>query len=200
MAGIAMDVPTILDEVRKDRSFYEESGGGITVSGGEPVLQHAFLLELLTAAKSEGIHTVLETAGNYPYSHLEKQLPYLDLVLYDLKLATPTLSTHYIGNDGHRIFENLRNLAQTKTPIAVRTPVIGGVNDNPDEIRKLAQFIGDLKPVEYYELMPYHRMGIRKRLSLGWNAETNFSIPEKGVLKRLANIAREYVEVVKPEE
>ena len=198
MAGKSMTDDEVMEEILKDEPYYRNSQGGVTFSGGEPVMQKEFLLALLQRCKAHDIHTLIETAGNYSWDYLEDLLPYIDLIMYDLKIFDPELHRRYIGNRGERVRDNLQKLAETRRPIIVRTPVIGGVNDTEEEISNIARFIKDIEALEYYALLPYHSLGNAKRPSLGLKEEDGFTAPSKERMQELANIAREYVADVKP--
>jgi pyruvate formate lyase activating enzyme len=167
--GQEMSVDEVLAEVEQDGSFYRESGGGITVSGGECLLQSDFVAELLEEAHHRGINTVIETAGNYPWSFMEKVLPHVDTVLHDHKLTDPQRHKKWCGADNSRILANYKRAYETfpnKTFIA-RTPVIPGVNDDEEHIRAVLAFIRPYRNVVKYELLPYHRYGETKYGFLG---------------------------------
>jgi pyruvate formate lyase activating enzyme len=167
--GQEMSVDEVLAEVEQDGSFYRESGGGITVSGGECLLQSDFVAELLEEAHHRGINTAIETAGNYPWSFMEKVLPHVDTVLHDHKLTDPQRHKKWCGADNSRILANYKRAYETfpnKTFIA-RTPVIPGVNDDEEHIRAVLAFIRPYRNVVKYELLPYHRYGETKYGFLG---------------------------------
>ena len=141
--GQEMTVDEVLDEVEQDSSFYRESGGGITLSGGECLLQADFAAALLSGAHVRGINTAIETAFNVPWSHVEKVLPHVDVVLHDHKLTIPERHKKWTGVDNHRILENIKRAYETfpdKTFIA-RTPLIPGVNDDEEHVRAVLAFI-----------------------------------------------------------
>lgn len=167
--GQEMSVDEVLAEVEQDSSFYHESGGGITVSGGECLLQSDFVAALLEEAHHRGINTAIETAGNYPWSFMEKVLPHVDTVLHDHKLTDPERHKKWCGADNSRILANFKRAYETypdKTFVA-RTPVIPGVNDDEEHIRAVLAFIRPYPNVVKYELLPYHRYGETKYGFLG---------------------------------
>lgn len=145
----------------RDKAFYETSGGGVTLSGGEPLLQADFAAEILKICKENGIHTAVETAANVPWSSFEKVMPYLDLVLCDIKCIDEEKHKKFTGVSNKVILENAEKLKQSRTEILFRTPVIPGYND--DEIEKIAGFC---KPCRY-EILAYHKTGCGKYKSLG---------------------------------
>lgn len=197
MAGRPMTVDQVMAEVLADRPYYRHSGGGATFSGGEPLLQRSFLQQLLEACRESGVHTAVETAGSYPWSWLEPVLPLIDLVMYDLKVLDPEKHALYVGNDGRRIRANLEEVSRTGVPLIVRTPVIGMVNDTEEEIGGIARLIRGYDSLLYYELLPYHPLGLSKRTSLGLPADDPFSAPGKARLAELAAAARAFVREVR---
>ena len=198
ISGRSMSVGDVVTEVLKDEVYYRHSGGGVTFSGGDPVLQSDYLRELLIACQEHGLHVAVDTAGNYPWALLEPLLPHLDLVMFDVKIVDPDLSNRYIGNDGTRSLENLARLATTGCPLIIRTPVIGGVNDAPDQIEQIARRSGQYESLLYYELLPYHTLGDDKLASLGLTASDPFTTPDTDQMLALADIARQHVCEVRP--
>lgn len=169
MFGQEMTPEQVLDEVEQDSNFYSESGGGLTVSGGECQLQPDFLTALLSGAHQRGFNTAIETAGNVPWENIEKVLPHVDTVLHDHKLTDPERHKKWCGADNTRILANFKQAYATfpdKVFIA-RTPVIPGVNDDEEHIRAVLDFIRPYSNVVDYELLPYHRFGISKYSFLG---------------------------------
>jgi pyruvate formate lyase activating enzyme len=167
--GQEMTVEQVLEEVEQDSSFYRDSGGGITLSGGECTLQPDFAAALLAEAHRRGINTAIETAGNVPWPFFEKVLQHTDIVLHDHKLTDPERHKKWVGVDNKRILANFRKAYETfpdKTFIA-RTPVIPGVNDDEEHIRSVLSFIRPHENVVDYQLLPYHRYGEAKYGFLG---------------------------------
>lgn len=167
--GMERTVEDVLDEVEQDSSFYHESGGGITLSGGECTLQPAFSAALLAEAHRRGINTAIETAGNVPWEFFSRVLEHVDVVLHDHKQSDSSRHKQWVGVDNVRIKANYRRAYETfpnKTFIA-RTPVMPGVNDDEEHIRAVLEFIRPYKNVIDYELLPYHRFGESKYGFLG---------------------------------
>ena len=157
----------ILDIVEEDRAFYDESGGGMTLSGGEPLTQARFAFNLLKGAQERGIRTAIETSGYAPWSVWEDLLPYLDLILFDLKEIDPKRHAHFTGVSNELILDNFKRLAKADTPIIVRRPVIPGYNDTPESIHALGNFVRRCETVNEIDLLPYHRLGQEKYKRLG---------------------------------
>ena len=156
----------LLEELRRDRPFYEASGGGVTFSGGEPVLHAAFLRELLPHLASEGLHVAIETSGQYPWSLLEGILPWIDLVLFDLKLMDPVRHRALTEHDNVRIHENLRRVLASGVPVEVRMPVVPGRNTDEDNVSATARFLAQLG-VPSLTLLPYNPLWEAKLPRLG---------------------------------
>lgn len=156
----------ILKIVEKDDTFYGRSGGGLTLSGGEPLLQEQFALSLLKEARKRHINTAMETCGAYNYKRLANAASFLDELFYDIKCFNSARHKEFTGSGNKGILENLGRVHADfpNLPICVRTPLIPGFNDNTDEIRAILDFIPrDVK----YELLPYHRFGEMKYSYLG---------------------------------
>jgi pyruvate formate lyase activating enzyme len=175
----------VMDIVIRDKAYYDNSGGGITASGGEPLLQPDFLKEIFILAKEEGIHTAVDTAANVPYVFFQKILPYTDLILLDLKIMDNDLHKKYIGVSNKRILENSKLLFHEGINIHIRIPVIGGVNDSIENAEKTAEFMRGHKNISQVRLLPYHNMGADKMCSVGIQ-KAAFETPEQTVLEMLA--------------
>ena len=189
--GQSMSVDEVLDEVEQDSLSYRESGGGLTLSGGECQLQADFAAALLAGAHARGIHTAIESAFNVPWSHVEKVLPHVDLVYHDIKLTDPERHRKWTGVDNKRIRENLERAYEAfpDTKFITRTPIIPGVNDDEDHVRATLEFIKPHKNVVDYELLPYMRFGESKYGFLGKVYEMqDFDPPAPELLARLRAI------------
>ena len=167
MEGRSVTVAELMEELRKDIPFYENSGGGITLSGGEPTLQHEFALDLLRQCKAENLHTAVDTSGQTPWRIFAELLPYIDLVLYDIKHIDAASHRELTGTTNERILENLRRIGDSGTPIEIRMPIVPGVNDGDDGIERTARFLGDIAGITRIELLPYHKLGASKYPRLG---------------------------------
>jgi glycyl-radical enzyme activating protein len=192
--GQEMTVEQVLDEVEQDSTFYRESGGGITLSGGECLLQPDFSAALLAGAHERGFTTAIETAGNVPWRFMEQVLPHVDTMLHDHKLTDPERHKKWCGADNKRILENFKKAYETFPNIKfiARTPVIPGVNDDEENIRAVLSFIRPHKNVVDYELLPYHRFGESKYGFLGRVYElADFKSPTPESLARLQTIIDE---------
>lgn len=161
LCGYETDAESIIREVQKDRSFYGEDGG-ITLSGGECLLQADFAAEILTLAGEQGISTAVDTCGYVPWESFEKVLDVCDLFLYDIKMASPDLHLKYTGVRNELILENLQKLSDRNKPVWIRIPVIPDVNDTEEEMSRIAGLLSPLHNIRQITLMPYHTLGKSK--------------------------------------
>ncbi len=160
--GTKTSVEDILEEVEKDRIFYEESGGGVTFSGGEALIQNEFLYSLLESCKRNNLHTVLDTTGYTKWEILEKISKQVDLFLYDLKLIDEDLHKKYTGVSNKLILENLRKLDKNNSKIIIRVPIVPNITDTEENLNQISDIIKDLKNVQRVDLLPYNKMGEEK--------------------------------------
>ena len=166
--GREMAADEVMSEILKDALFYRQSGGGVTFSGGEPTLQHEFLLTLLAACRNAGIHTALDTCGYNRREIFRSLVPYIDLFLYDLKSLDDELHKRATGVGVDLIIGNLKYLDSTGIPLWLRTPVIPGYTERGENIRQIARFIRDeLTNVKRYDLLPFSNLCASKYDELG---------------------------------
>ncbi len=156
----------LLSVIMQDLDFYRETGGGVTCSGGEPMLHADFVAELLACCKKEALSTAVDTAGNVPFSEYEKVLPWTDIFLYDIKAFSSEIHKKYTGCENSRILANIRLLKEHHATVYVRIPVIPGVNDSIEEQKRIADFLKEVQP-DKIELLPYHAYGTGKYISSG---------------------------------
>jgi pyruvate formate lyase activating enzyme len=156
----------VFAEIEQDFRFFSNSGGGITISGGEPMLQSEFTKQTLALFKKAEIHTALDTNLSISWKQYENVLPYADLVLADLKIMDDTLHQKWTGKHNTSILENIYKLDASGIPYFIRTPVVPGINDNDAEIQAMAEFAASLKNLKKYELLPYHSMASCKYTNL----------------------------------
>jgi len=164
--GNDMSVEEVLAWVARDKMFYESSGGGVTVSGGEPLLQAAFVRELFEKCHALGIHTCVETSGHVPWSSLAEVLSHTDLFLYDLKVMNPVRHQELAGSTNTQILNNARKLVEYGVNVFFRMPLVPGMNDTEENIRETAAFLTGIGAARL-ELMPYHKYGLGKYRALG---------------------------------
>jgi pyruvate formate lyase activating enzyme len=165
-SGKYMSVAEVLAEIEKDREFYENSGGGVTFSGGEPVSQPEFLKNLLIECKAHGVHTATETCGFCQWEDLQNIMPFTDLFLYDLKHMDPVEHERLTGHDNKRVLENLEWLRKEGADIIIRMPIVPGLNDSGSNLTATAELMDRLKLKEIH-LLPYHNYGESKYEMLG---------------------------------
>lgn len=156
ITGVRKNVDEIVAEVEQDRIFYEESGGGITLSGGEPVFQPDFCESLLKTMKDKGLHTALDTSGYVPAEVMNRMIPYTDLFLYDLKLMDDTEHFQYTGVSNKIIMDNLRLLMEAGSAVIIRFPVIPGITDNRENVCRLITFLRDVSRGTVNNSQPHH--------------------------------------------
>jgi pyruvate formate lyase activating enzyme len=203
LSSETMSVDQVMVEISRDEAFYRSSGGGITLSGGEPGLNRPFSYEILRQCKSRNFHTAIETCGECPWESLEGLLPVTDLVMMDIKQFRPEKHREATGKSNERIVENARRLSLTNTPLVFRTPVVPTVNDSVEDIREIAAFLYELTKLRKtesngqgaaalsYELLPFHRLAADKYRSLGIEYKAAaLQPPTKEQMQRLAEVAR----------
>jgi pyruvate formate lyase activating enzyme len=200
--GQERTVDDVLRVVEQDAAFYTRSSGGLTLSGGEPLLQGEFALALLRDARRRRIKTAVETCGMVPWKTLEAAAPYLNYVLYDIKHMDSGIHEEQTGCSNETILENFQKLAalDPDKPILARTPVIPGFNDSEDVIAAIAEFIKPFPNVRY-EMLPYHRLGTQKYHFLDRVPPMDEVTLDKSIMTRLVDVARnvlgDRLEVVK---
>lgn len=187
LSGQFMTAEEVFKSVMRDRSYYT-MGGGVTVSGGEPLLYPDFTAELFGMLKNEGVHTALDSCGEVPFSHFEKVLPQTDLVLYDLKGMEPARHKANTGRSNERILENLRKLGSCGVPLEVRYPLIPGLNDGPEELRAAAGFLSEIPALFRVKLLPFHNMARNKYHAAGLPDTTpEVEPPDEKAMKNAAS-------------
>jgi pyruvate formate lyase activating enzyme len=167
IAGEVWPLDRLLDVIERDLLFYDESGGGVTLSGGEPLAQPGFALAVLTACKERRIHTAVDTCGFAEWDVLDAVASQTDLFLYDVKLLDDDRHRELTGASNGLILENLERLSDAGRRIWIRYPVIPGVNDEESDVVALGKLVSRLKSVDAIHLLPFHRGGERKRAGLG---------------------------------
>jgi pyruvate formate lyase activating enzyme len=167
VVGREMTTGQVIAEIESDTVFYEQSGGGVTFSGGEPLAQPRFLQELLSVCRRLGLHTAVDTSGFAPWKILDEIRPLVDLFLFDLKLMDETRHRKWTGVPNTTILSNLRKLSELGQPILIRIPVIPGINDDDENLKQTASFLLSLPNVTPVELLPYHNIAEGKYSGLG---------------------------------
>ena len=167
IVGRSMTINEVIEEIQKDTLFYQNSGGGVTVTGGEPLMQADFVRELLKRSQQKGIHTAIETCGHAKWSDFKRVLQYLDLVLYDIKHMDTRRHKELTGVGNRLILQNARRIAESGKEMVIRVPIIPECDDSPENVRSIAEFARTLKGVKEIHLLPYHRLGESKYDRLG---------------------------------
>lgn len=162
-----VSVEQLMREIEKDTIFYDTSGGGVTFSGGEPLMQPEFLSLVLGKCKEKYIHTAIDTSGYAPAKVFDSILNKPSLFLYDLKLMNDEESIKYTGISNKLILENLEKLAEKKKKVILRFPIIPGITDSASNIKQIKEFVAPLKVVEEIDILPYHRIAEEKYKKLG---------------------------------
>lgn len=195
ICGKEYTLDELLKEILKDKSFYDNSNGGITFSGGECMLQIDFLCEILKKCKENGIHTAVDTAGNVPWEYFERILKYTDLFLYDIKLLDSEKHIKYTGCSNKVILDNLKKLFEHGAEVCIRIPIVGSVNDSAEEMLKIKKFLHPYNPVKI-ELLPYHNLGTHKYDALDME-KSEFEVPSKAVMEKLNSLFKYSVKIMK---
>ena len=167
LSGKYITADDLISVVEKDGTFYTTSGGGITFSGGEPLLQKEFLKEVLMLCKNRGFHTAVESAVKVPWSHLEDIHELVDLFIVDIKTMNPELHKKSTGAENISILENIKRISKLKNELWIRTPIIPGINDNIKSVQDIRSFAAKLNKNTKYELVPFHKLAANKYESLG---------------------------------
>ena len=194
ICGREMNVEDVLRQVLDDKPYYDESGGGVTLSGGEPVLQDDFCEALLKSLKNVSLHTTVQTAGFYSFEKLDRLLPYLDVVMYDIKGLSQDIFQNHIHASSSLALDNLKRLDERGIPIIVRTPCVKGLNDDAGEIEAIARMLSSLKHLRYYSLIPYHGLAKIKYDVLGQEFK-RYEAPSKEHMEMLERLAARFVTV-----
>lgn len=192
--GREVKVEELVEELKKDSIQFRRSGGGITISGGELLTQSDFVRELLKACKAKGWHTTIETTAFGKKELVEKILPFVDLVLLDIKHIDKETHREYIGVDNKVILENAQYISENAQELIVRVPVIPNFNCDKESIKDIAEFVSKLNKVERVDLLPYHNLGESKYDNLGLNYEMNEKIesPKEEIMEEFKKLVEGY--------
>jgi pyruvate formate lyase activating enzyme len=193
LMGQPMTVAELLEEVRKESFMYRISGGGVTISGGEPLLDFKFNQELLPALKDEGINIGIDTCGYAPWRHIEPVLPYVDFFLWDIKIMDPVAHQKLTGVSNRLILNNARRVSEKNIAIYIRVPMVPGYNDSEENLRAICIFARGLSSVVQLDLLPLHHLGKSRYESVNRPyplADTSL-VPDS-VLLNMKNIVESY--------
>jgi len=198
--GEHMSVEDVLRVLEEDSMFYSRSGGGITVGGGEPLLQADFVGELLKRCRERGIDTAIETCGYASWEAMKKVCRHANSIFYDIKEMDPNKHKSFTGVTNKLILENAKKLSRffPETPIMARTPIVPGFNDSEENIKAIADFLSRLDSVREYELLPYHRFGEPKYQQLGREYQLiGLQPPGEETMAKLRTITQQLVKALK---
>lgn len=187
LVGKTSILDEIMAEIEKDVIYYDQSGGGVTFSGGEPLQQIDFLAALLQRCKEYEIHTAVDTSGLAAWKHFERILPYTDLFLYDLKLMDEEKHRQFTGVSNRLILENLQKLTEASAKVRVRIPIIPNINDDEENIHATKDFLVELGKIQQVDLLPYHNIASDKYHRMAHEyALKNVQTPSNERMKNLA--------------
>jgi pyruvate formate lyase activating enzyme len=167
VAGKEMDSVSILHEIKKDFPYFKKSGGGVTLSGGEPLAREEELDDLIALLRKKNIHVSVETALHVPWEKIERRLGKIDLFLADLKHTNSKKLKAYTGGNARLIMNNFEKLAKAHAPVIIRVTVVPGFNDTKDEMRQIIDFAASLDNINEIHFIPFHTFGAQKYLMLG---------------------------------
>jgi len=171
-------IDELLEEIDKDTAFFDESGGGVTFSGGEPLMQTEFLFEILGKLRSKGIHTAVDTSGYAPSGIFRELLTLADLVLFDLKIIDPGQHELYTGTGNTQIHNNLRILAESGVPYRIRIPLVNKITANNENLDRIANLLKGYEEVEI-DLLSYHDLGKGKKQKMGLDVKHTLTAPDE---------------------
>ena len=193
LCGEDWTVEKLAERLLQDKKFYDRSGGGVTISGGEALSQADFTVAILRRMKAEGVHTALDTTGFAPWETVARTLPWTDLYLYDLKHMDSEKHRQIIGVPNETILDNARKLASAGKKLQVRIPVIPMFNNDVENIRKTAEFIRELgDAVTVVQLLPYHNLGVAKYLRISDKPVAEATPPSDAQMQKLKSVMEEY--------
>jgi len=181
-----MTVGQVMEEIERDLVFFDESSGGATFSGGEPLAQPEFLRLLLEASERLGVHRAVDTSGHAEAETLDRIAEKTDLFLYDLKLIDPEKHLAFTGVSNDRILENLERLNAAGAAVVIRFPLIPGVNDDMESVKALGRFAAGLKHPPPVDILPFHRAGMQKYSRMGRKYPMHDTAPPSEEMKRTA--------------
>jgi pyruvate formate lyase activating enzyme len=193
MVGRVIEVDLLMDEIERDIPFYDQSGGGVTFTGGEPLLQMEFLREALLACKRRNIHTTLDTSGYASWKNLQSIKPVVDLFLYDIKVLDARKHLKYTSISNKRILDNLEKLSSENAQVIVRIPLVPGVNDDKENLQQCGTYLSSLDHLMGVEIMPYHDIGLAKYQALGMDYKMkDTSTPTDAHIRKAEDLLSNY--------
>lgn len=185
-----MSAEEVCEFVMRDVLYYQNSGGGVTFTGGEPTYQPEFLIEMARLCKKQGLHIVIETCGYFPWDSAAEAFHLTDIVYMDIKHLDSAKHKSVIGAENKVILENALHIDQLNKPIRIRVPLIPGFNDSTAAFGPILRFASGLKNLEKVQILPYHRFGVDKYERIGWGYSlTELEPPPKGTVEKLLALA-----------
>ena len=189
LCGKEYTLDALMEIIERDRALFESTGGGVTLSGGECLIQIDFVESLLKECHKKGINTAVDTAGNVPFEYFQRILPYTDTFLFDIKIANVPLHIDLTGVSNKLILENLDKLLELKKQVVVCIPLIGGINDNDREMNAIFQLLKG-KPIKAVKILPYHSLAAHKYEALG-KKFNQYSTPSDEKIKKYKQMFKE---------
>jgi len=195
MIGETMTVEQVCDTVMRDFSFYHNSNGGVTFTGGEPTYQPEFLTAMAKELKKRALHLVIETCGAFDWESVAEALSLIDIFYFDVKHVNDEKHQNFTGEGCARVLENARRIDQLQKPIRVRVPLIPGFNDSSDDFAAILRFAATLKNLDRVQVLPYHKFGVAKyeRVGIGYAFQEVDSPSPQAVAGLLSLAAREHI-------
>lgn len=194
-----MSVREAVREITKDEIFFFHSGGGVTISGGEPLSQPDFVSEVLKECRELGIHTAIETSFHAPFESIEKILPWLNVLYVDIKHMDEEFHKQWVGSDNSTILDNIRKIDESNylLDIIVRIPMVPGANDSDSNLSATAEFCKSLKKLKEIELLAYHRLGLETYRNLEMDYTLKELIPpsRERILERAGFLSQQNPDV-----
>jgi pyruvate formate lyase activating enzyme len=192
IVGKEFNLESLMKEIEKDKIFYEQSGGGVTLSGGEVMTQIDFVEPLVKACHRKGISVAIDTCGHAPFQNYEKIIEYVDVFLYDIKLIDSQMHQKYTGKSNYMILDNLKKLSEKNANINLRIPLIDGINADHKNINEIINFIRNLN-IKNINLLPYHEIGKDKYNRLGLDYKGHLmKVPSDEKLKEFKSLFEQY--------
>jgi pyruvate formate lyase activating enzyme len=191
LVGREVTVEELYREIIQDRLFFDTSGGGVTFSGGEPLMQPEFLKAILQKCKVNHLHTVIETCGYAPEEVIKDILPFTDSIFYDIKIMDPMRHKAFTGVTNESILSNLKIIAAHQKEVLVRTPIIPGINDDEENIRAIGQFLKSIG-ITTMQILPYHPYGVAKYEAIGHSYQVEAKAPTEQTIAYVVHLLEEY--------
>jgi pyruvate formate lyase activating enzyme len=190
MIGSQMSVEDVYKVVASDLPFYQNSGGGVTFTGGEPTYQPEFLTAMASEFKQRGLHLLIETCGHFPWDSTAEAISLMDIVYLDIKHMDDVKHRRATGEGNMIIHENARRIDALGMPIRVRVPLVPGFNDSPEDFSAILQFASSLKNLDKVQVEPYHRFGVSKYNHIGWGYSLDeVEPPSDSAIEELLHLA-----------